>query len=358
MIDMNHNEQLKNMYTYPENDLPFDILHGASKVRSLYRLNTPFQITYEYCSGSALDDYLNILSLSENGASYYQETIELHNYLFQNKAPHSHDHYEFLIVLEGSLFQRIEGKDYLYPAGYSCLINRNLSHIESFNEATKVLFLGFSTDFITNLLNAGHTAYFAEENQIKNTSLYHFIADDINNPGRKAYLDFIPTLHNKAPQETLHRLADSLISTIMFPKFGSTYIINGLLCSVLQYLSNPKTFHCTYAELDNNSDYLLFARVEHLLEENDGRISRAELSRKLNYSGDYLNRIVNKYTGMCLHDYGMKFCMDKAARFLSSGDESISSIMTKLSFSNRTYFYKLFKEHYGMTPKEYRKKLS
>lgn len=340
------------------NKTPFDILNTTSDISYLYKLNSPFQITYEYCSGSLPNDYLNILSLSGSGCTFFQESIGLHDYLAYNKAPHSHDHYEFLIVLDGSLSQRIEGKEYLYPAGYSCLINRNLFHIETFNQPTKVLFLGFSVDFITNLLNLNYSAYFTEESRIRNTVLYDFIIDDINSPGRKAYLDFIPTLHNTMPLEALHKLAESLITNIMFPKFGSTYIINGLLCSVLQYLSDPQYYHCTCAELDNSSDYLLFSRVEHFLEENDGRISRAELSRKLNYSGDYLNRIVNKYTGMCLHDYGMHFCMKKAAYYLSSTDEPISSIMTKLSFSNRTYFYKLFKEHHGMTPQEYRRKFS
>lgn len=344
-------------FSYEENkNMPFDILNATSDISYLYKLNAPFQITYEYYSGSQSEGYLNILSLSESGPSFYQESTELHNYLFQNKAPHFHDFYEFLIVLEGSLSQQIEGKEHPYAEGYSCLINRSLLHKESFNQATKVLFLGFSIEFLMNLLHVNHSAYFAEENKIQETCFYHFINDDISNPGRKAYLDFIPTLHNTRPQETLHQLTDSLISALMFPKFGSTYMVNGLLCTILQYICDPKNYHCTCTELDNSSDYLLFSRVEHLLEENDGRISRAELSRKLNYSSDYLNRIMNKYTGMCLHDYGMKFCMKKAAQYLSATDEPIVSIMAKLSFSNRTYFYKLFKEYYGMTPKEYRRK--
>lgn len=349
--------QIQTPFTYDGNkNMPFDTLNAKSDISYFYKLNAPFQVTYEYYSNCESEGYLNILSLSENGPSFYQESTEVHDYLFRNKAPHFHDFYEFLIVLEGSLFQQIEGKEYLYPAGYSCLVNRNLLHKEFFNEATKVLFLGFSIDFLMNLLHVGHSTYFAEENEIQNTCFYRFIHEDISNPGRKAYLDFIPTLHNTRPQQTLHQLTDNLISTMMFPAFGSTYMVNGLLCSILQYICDPAKYHCTCAELDNSSDYLLFSRIEHLMEENNGRISRAELSQKLNYSSDYLNRIINKYTGMCLHDYGMKFCMKKAAYYLSSTNEPISSIMIKLSFSNRTYFYKLFKEHYGMTPKEYRRK--
>ena len=81
---------------------------------------------------------------------------------------------------------------------------------------------------------------------------------------------------------------------------------------------------------------------------------RAQLEQLLNYSGDYLNRIVNRYTGLCLFDYGMTFCLKKAAQYLSETDESVSSIATKLHFSNRTHFYALFKAKYGVTPKEFR----
>jgi AraC-like DNA-binding protein len=83
-------------------------------------------------------------------------------------------------------------------------------------------------------------------------------------------------------------------------------------------------------------------------------MSRVELEQQLNYSGDYLNRIVNKYSGMCLFDYGMNFCLKKAAQYLIETNESINTIATRLNFSNRTHFYNLFKGKYGVTPKEYR----
>lgn len=330
-----------------------DILNINSDINSLYKLNSPFQITYEYCSGPDSKDYINIVSLSPNGNSYSQESIDFHNYIFHNKSPHIHDYYEFLIVLDGSLSQQIEGKEYLYPAGSCCLINRNLCHKEIFHQTAQVLFLGLSVDFILDLLNT-KPAYFDHEEEIKNTLFYNFIFNDLKNPGQKAYLDFIPSFQNNVSCENLRQYTEKLLETMLFPKFGSTYMVNGFLSSVLQYISSPENYHCTCMELSNNSDYLLFARVEHLLEKNDGRITRAELSDKLNYSSDYLNRIVNKYTGMSLHEYGMRFCMKKAAYYLSHTDESITSIMSKLSFTNRTYFYKLFKNQYGMTPKAFR----
>lgn len=351
---MNKNETF-NILPEKQKNVVLDILNTQSHINYLYKLNSPFQITYEYCSGPEADDYINIVSLSPDGASYSQETVALHDYIFHNKSPHIHDYYEFLIVLEGSVSQWIEEKEYLYPAGSCCLINRNLRHKEIFREKSRILFLGFSTDFILNLLDT-RQAYFSFEEEMKQTVLYQFVFDDTKKPGQKAYLDFIPAFRNKEAYGILCKFGENLINTMLFPKFGSSHVIKGLLCSILQYISTPDSYHCTCVELCGNSDYLLFARVEHLLEQNDGRITRSELSDKLNYSGDYLNRIVNKYTGMCLHEYGMTFCMKKAAYYLTHTDDSISAITSRLSFTNRTYFYKLFKKQYGMTPREFRKK--
>lgn len=90
------------------------------------------------------------------------------------------------------------------------------------------------------------------------------------------------------------------------------------------------------------------------MEDMDGRITRSELERMLNYSGNYINSIVKKYTGLCLSDYSQMFYIKKAAHMLCTSTLSITEIMEKLHFTNTTHFYKCFKKHYQMTPKQYR----
>ena len=49
-----------------------------------------------------------------------------------------------------------------------------------------------------------------------------------------------------------------------------------------------------------------------------GCIRRYELADRLNYSGEYLSRIMKKYTGYTLKAYCHKIQMQEAARLLSS----------------------------------------
>ena len=100
----------------------------------------------------------------------------------------------------------------------------------------------------------------------------------------------------------------------------------------------------------------LFARIDQILEDRHGRISHAELAEVLNYNGSYLGRIVKKYTGKSLFDYSMTFTMKYAAKQLRATDKTAAEIAAELQFTNRSHFYRLFKDHFGVTPNQYRRR--
>ncbi len=339
-------------------DSSIKVQNGESDFSRFYHMDVPFQLTLEYCNGPDPKDYVNIVTLSATKAVMYQESLLQKNSSYTKNAPHFHDFFEFVFVLEGNIIQKIEGKEYHYTAGSCCLINRNLRHMEYYHEKSRVLFIGLSPDMITELFDSAQNPLFPNEKEIYDSRLYHFISNDLKEPGIRAYLDFIPAYQNHLHAAHLHTVAEKMIHTLLHPEFGASHQIKGLLCTFLSYLSLPKYYHCTNVRLDTNSDFLLFSRITRLFEESDGRMSRTELEQCLHYSGDYLNRIVNKFTDMCLYDYGMSFCMKKAALLLTESDDSISAIAAALKFTNRTHFYSLFKEAYGVTPKEYRRSRS
>lgn len=331
-----------------------NVQNTESDINRFYHMDVPFQVTLECCSGSEPEDYVNVVTLSADRAVLYQESSAAKNYTHTNDIVHFHDFFEFVIVLEGHIIQKIEGKDYQYAAGSCCLINRSLCHLEHYHDKCKVLFIGMTPEFVSELFASAKASSFQTEKKICSGEIYQFITTDIKNPGEKAYLDFIPTYQNQQNIETLLSLANAMIHLLLYPEFGASYQMRGLLCTFMSYLSSPQHYHCSHICLDTSSDFLIISRVTHLFEERDGRISRAEFESLLNYSGDYLNRIVNKYTGMCLYDFGMTFCLKKAAKLLTETNESISTIAEKLHFTNRTHFYNLFKAKYGVTPKKYR----
>lgn len=100
----------------------------------------------------------------------------------------------------------------------------------------------------------------------------------------------------------------------------------------------------------------LFIKISLILESFHGNIPRSELERRLRYNGDYLARVIRKYKGMNFVQYAQSFSLKEAERFLSETTTNIGDICMMLGYNNRTHFNKLFKEKFGVPPKEWRKK--
>jgi len=60
---------------------------------------------------------------------------------------------------------------------------------------------------------------------------------------------------------------------------------------------------------------------------------------------------------MSCFDYIKNYRLEKAAELLESGDISILDASLAAGFHNLSYFYREFKEKYGMTPKEWIKRI-
>ena len=75
---------------------------------------------------------------------------------------------------------------------------------------------------------------------------------------------------------------------------------------------------------------------------------------KLRYSGSYLNRITQTFTGMNITQYALHYALEHAAWLLVNTGKTITEIVDEMGFSNRSYFYSEFQKHYDLTPREYR----
>lgn len=85
------------------------------------------------------------------------------------------------------------------------------------------------------------------------------------------------------------------------------------------------------------------------------RITRDELSEHVHLNESYLSRLFHKETGMSPSDYILQERMKKAGELISETDEPIYEIANQLCYDNFSYFSKMFKKVYNITPQEYRK---
>lgn len=87
-------------------------------------------------------------------------------------------------------------------------------------------------------------------------------------------------------------------------------------------------------------------------------VTLSELSRRSGFSAQHLNRIFRRALGMTPLQYLTRMRLERAAAMLREGSKTVGSIASDTGFEDAYYFSRLFKQHYGHSPVEYREAMN
>lgn len=326
---------------------------------SQYKSYYPIDMIFETVHSDNPDQYFTVTMLTPSfHYSSSQSYSDPANPLYR-KGLHQHVYFELIYVIDGRMYQNIENKRHLYSKGSLCLLNRNIHHAEEFTTDFRAAFLSLPVPLVDELLNHTDRFYFPEENTSSLQMLSDFFNHNINDSSIsvREYIDFIPKEGQSDEQTDMYNRFSQLTHIFVNPAPGSSFLLKGLLLRILSALSDKNLYDNIPINIGTENEARLFDKISELIAAKNGRISRSELSARLQYDGSYLNSIVKKYSGLNLFNYGTVICMKEAKRLLRETDMSIAEVAEKLDFTNRTHFYKLFEKHCFMTPKEYRRSL-
>ena len=79
-----------------------------------------------------------------------------------------------------------------------------------------------------------------------------------------------------------------------------------------------------------------------------------EIIKMSNYSHAQFSKIFKQHTGLSLIDYVVNVRLDYAAHLLKTSDLSSLSISSAIGYDSFSFFIKIFKKRYGVTPAKYR----
>lgn len=125
--------------------------------------------------------------------------------------------------------------------------------------------------------------------------------------------------------------------------------------------SRAKAFSLFYGILDKlSSDNIPYGLKNALhtikSEYHDPTLTNERLARECNMSEVYFRKLFARYFNTSPKQYVIDIRLQKAKQLLAEGGMGISEISESCGFSNPYHFCRLFKEHTGVTPSEYRKK--
>ncbi len=104
------------------------------------------------------------------------------------------------------------------------------------------------------------------------------------------------------------------------------------------------------------ADQELIQTIKDYVYENiANKLTLKDVANFFSYSPNYLGRIFKEHTNENFNDFLIRTRMRKASELLKETDLYIYQIVDMIGYKNMTYFNRIFKKYYGITPGKYRK---
>ncbi len=245
-----------------------------------------------------------------------------------NSAPHNHDFYEVFIVEEGPLQHHINGRvETLYPDTL-VLVHPEDYHFFSRKDKANAQF--FNLAFGPEEFQQARQLALQCAPRIQNVPLFDKVT--LTHELSRLLLrrmKWLRDVTNPIPQEVQLTEGITLLTDIL------------VLCTV----GSGNVHTCPY--------WLRKACSEMRAPEN----MALGIPRLVELSGctqEHLTRSMHKYMGQTPSTYVNAVRLERAAEQLSTTQRPVFEIMLDVGFQNTSYFNKLFKEKYHVSPRKYR----
>lgn len=253
---------------------------------------------------------------------------------------HTHNYVEVVYMCEGHTEHIINGDKVTLNQGELLFLNQNATQeiLPAGGNDIAVNFIIIPEFFDQSLKMIGE-----EENMVRNFIIGCLRGEDHN----VGYLHF-----KVADVLPIQNLVENLIWTLTNKqqnKRSINQITMGLLFLQLINHTNKVTAGKNHFEQE-----LLFA-VYRFIDEHykDGMLS--SLAEELHLDLYWLSRTIKKLTGKTYTELVQTKRLNQVAFLLNNTNMPISDVGYAVGYNNLSYFYRIFKNRYGISPKQYRK---
>lgn len=254
---------------------------------------------------------------------------------------HRHNYVEVIYMCQGSTTHFVNGNRIVLEEGDILFLNQN---------ATQEILPAGEQDIAVNFIvlpeffNTAFSMLGEEENLMR-----EFLVNSLSGGNESAsYLYF-----HVADVLPVQNLAENMVWTILNDqpnKRSSNQITMGLL--ILQ-LSN----HLDKVEMDGSQFEKEFVvTVLNYIEGHYKGGTLSELAEIMGYDIYWLSREIKKQIGKTYKELLQTKRLSQAAYLLTNSKLPAANIIESVGYDNSSYFYRIFKEKYGVSPKEFRER--
>lgn len=254
---------------------------------------------------------------------------------------HTHDFIEIVYILSGRGRHCVNNTWYSVERGNVLFINFGQTHAFSSEEGMEYYNCLISPEFIDRELIHSENAF--EILALSSFEDFDLGADKLIPMLRFAGRDML------AVEGVLQSMLDEFEQKPTNYKTALKGYLLVLLTKIFRAMAQVDSAHIL-RQMDRSMPDILRYIEENLFE----RISLTELAQKCFYNPSYFSRVFKDCYGKNLTRFIYEKRMLEAERLLGETERSVEDIMSAVGYHDRKQFYKLFREHAGMTPGAYR----
>lgn len=252
--------------------------------------------------------------------------------------PHLHDFLEFVYIINGKSVHIVDDVEYAVSKGDLVIINYNQTH-------------SFNSDKNSEHFNILIKPEFVDA-QIKNRDDVFALLDVSGYEGFKNLVDKGKSVVSFSPEERKRFESIMFLLEKELQNKDSGYQITTRSCTNLMLtMIFRKMSQKTLA-----TESIINYEILHYIKEHcDEKLTIEMFSSKGHYNPSYFSRSFKKYTGVTFTEYLKQARMSRACELILNTKNKIDDIYIKVGYTDKTKFFKHFKEYTKTTPLKYRK---
>lgn len=254
---------------------------------------------------------------------------------------HWHDEFEIGYVAEGSILYKTNHHEFILNSGDGIFINSGVPHyLHPVEEGRKV---NLHTHFFDKLFLAGSPG-----------SLFDI--EYITPVQEQKHLDAVPLYQNSAEgRRFLEKMQQAEMLCLKEEKFFELRLrslLSELWETIYTWAMEKKTGEKSYNSLEDERIKKMLSYIQTHYEE---KITANELAEEAYISERECYRLFRNSLGTTPTEFMISLRLQKAQELLRYTEKSIIEIAHETGFGTSSYFCKLFKQKYHLTPNQYRK---
>jgi len=235
-------------------------------------------------------------------------------------------------------------KAYLYPWGQAVYYDEDTEKtagISTYAEDKNEILRSVSENYEAEALAACENLY--KKLKDRKDLTYH--------KARELYFEIISEVFHKADSMSLQIKEDKTGEMISWIVYIENYNLDELHRFLRRHIS---LFFTSLEEAKNEKKQILAIKSYIAKNYTNDTFSIGDISAFLHMSASHVCTMFKKETGDTINNYLTEYRLNKAKQYLKETLFTAAEISTKVGYRDGSYFGRIFRKRFGMTPNEYR----